>query len=150
MLKRIEFSIEIKAEKTTIWKALWNQSSYREWASVFFEGSYAVTDNWEEGSKVHFLAPDQSGIYSVIEKHIPNKIIRFKHIGNVLKGKELPIDIETKKWSGATEIYSLTEGKNSCTLTVNIDIMDEHLEFMTKTFPKALEKIKNNCSWQRV
>ena len=146
MLNRIEFSIEIKAEKTAIWKALWGQSSYREWASVFFEGSYAVTDNWEEGSKVHFLAPDQSGIYSVIEKHIPNKIIRFKHIGNVQRGKEQPIDNETKKWSGAKEIYSLIEGKNSCTLAVNIDIMDEHLEFMTKTFPKALEKIKNNCS----
>ena len=146
MINRIEFSIEIKAEKTAIWKALWNQSSYREWASVFFEGSYAVTDNWEEGTKVHFLAPDQSGIYSVIEKHIPNKIIRFKHIGNVLNGKEQPIDNETKKWSGATEIYSLTEGKNNCILTVNIDIMDEHLEFMTKTFPKALEKVKNNCS----
>ena len=87
MINRLEFSIDIKAEKNMIWKALWNESSYREWASVFFEGSYAVTDNWEEGSKVHFLGPDQSGIYSIIEKHIPYKIIRFKHIGSVVGGK---------------------------------------------------------------
>jgi hypothetical protein len=146
MINRLKFSIEIMAEKATIWKALWNESSYREWASVFFEGSYAVTDDWKEGSKVHFLAPDQNGIYSVIEKHIPNNIIQFKHIGNVVKGKEQPIDNETKKWSGATEIYKLTERKDTNTLAVEIDVMDEHLEFMTKTFPKALEKVKNNCS----
>ena len=146
MINRLKFSIDIKAEKTTIWKALWNDSSYREWASVFFEGSYAVSDNWKEGSKVHFLAPDQSGIYSIIEKHIPNNIIQFKHIGNVVEGKEQPIDDETKKWSGATETYTLTEGENTNTIEVEIDILNEHLEFMTKTFPQALKKIKNNCS----
>ena len=146
MIYRLAFSIDIKAEKSTIWKALWNESSYRDWASVFFEGSYAVTDNWEEGSKVHFLAPDQSGIYSIIEKHIPNKIIRFRHIGNVLGGKEQAIDEETKKWSGATEIYTLTEGEKTNVLAVEIDVLDEHLEFMTKTFPQALEKVKNNCN----
>jgi hypothetical protein len=146
MINRLQFSIDIKAEKTKIWKALWNESFYRDWASVFFEGSYAITDNWEEGSKVLFLSPDQSGIYSIIETHIPNKIIMFKHIGNVLKGKEQPIDDETKTWSGATEIYTLTEGTDSNTLTVELDVLDEHLNFMTITFPKALEKVKNNCS----
>jgi hypothetical protein len=146
MINRLEFSIDIKAEKAAIWKALWNKNSYREWASVFFEGSYVITNNWEEGSKVHFLAPDQNGIYSMIEKHIPNKIIQFKHIGNVVGGKEQLIDDATKKWSGATEIYTLTERKDTITLAVEIDVMDEHLEFMTNTFPKALEKVKNNCS----
>lgn len=146
MINKLEFSIDIKAEKTTIWKALWDENSYRKWACVFFEGSYAVADNWKEGSKVQFLAPDQSGIYSIIEKHIPNKIIQFKHIGNVIEGKEQAIDEETKKWSGATEIYMLTQGKDTHTLAVEIDVMNEHLEFMTNTFPKALETIKNNCS----
>ncbi len=146
MINRLEFSIDIRAEKTKIWKALWDDGSYRKWASVFFDGSYAVADGWKEGSKVHFLGPDKSGIYSVIDKHIPNKIIRFRHIGNVVGGKEQPIDNDSKKWSGATEIYKLTEGKDSNTLTVEIDVLDEHLEFMTNTFPIALEKIKKNCS----
>ncbi len=146
MIKRLEFSVDIKAEKTMIWKALWNESSYPEWAGVFFEGSFMVSDNLEEGSKVHFLGPDQNGIYSSIEKHIPNEIIQFKHIGTVVEGKEQPINNESKKWSGATEIYLLTEGNETKTLTVKIDVLDEHLEFMTNTFPKALEKVKNNCS----
>lgn len=145
-MNRLQFSIDIKVDKAKIWEALWNDSSYCDWASVFFEGSYAITDNWKEGSKVLFLAPDQSGIYSIIETHIPNKMIMFKHIGSVVKGKEQPIDDETKAWSGATEIYTLTEGTDCNTLTVEIDILDEHLDFMKTTFPKALEKVKHNCS----
>lgn len=142
-INRLQFSIDIKAEKTKIWKALWNDASYRDWASIFFEGSYAISDNWKEGSKVQFLAPDQSGIYSLIEKHIPNEIMAFKHIGNVLKGKEQLIDVETKKWSGTTEVYTLTEGTNYSTLTVEIDVLEEHLDFMKNTLPKALERVKS-------
>lgn len=146
MINRLQFSIDIKADKAKIWNALWNENFYRDWASVFFEDSYAVTYNWEEGSKVLFLSPDHNGIYSIIETHIPNKMIVFKHIGNVVKGKAQPIDDDTKKWSGATEIYTLTKGTDCNILTVEIDVLDEHLNFMKITFPKALEKIKNNCS----
>ena len=146
MVNRLHFSIEIKAEKSKIWQALWNDNSYRDWASIFSAGSYAISNNWEEGSKVLFLSPDQSGIYSIIEKHIPNEIIMFKHIGIVVKGKEQPIDDETKTWSGAKEIYTLTEGIENITLSVDIDVLDEHLEFMSARLPKALDRIKNNCS----
>ena len=145
-VNRLHFSIEINAEKEKIWNALWNDSLYRDWVSVFCEGSYAVTDNWKEGSKVLFLSPDKSGIYSFIETHIPNKVMLFKHIGSVVNGKEQPVDEESKKWSGATERYTLTEGTASNTLTIDIDILDKHLDFMKEVFPKALEIIKNNCS----
>jgi len=60
----------------------------------------------------------------------------------VSNGKEQPIDEETKKWSGATEVYSLAEGIDNNTLTIEIDVMDEHLDFMKEKLPLALEKIK--------
>lgn len=147
-MNRLTFSTVIDADKTTIWNALWDKNAYRNWASVFFEGSHARTDHWEEGSIVHFLGPDQSGIYSRIEKHTPNEIMLFRHIGNVVDGKEQPVDDATKKWTGATESYTLLEGKDGITLTIEIDIMDEHLEFMTAAFPKALEKVKSSCEQQ--
>ncbi len=141
-INRLEFSIDIKAKKSKIWNALWDEASYNDWVSVFLEGSYAVTDNWKEGSKVLFLDKDQSGIYSTIEKHIPNEIMLFKHIGTVLKGEEQPIDKDTKTWSGTTEMYTLTEGAEYKALHVEIDVLDEHLDFMSSTFPKALERVK--------
>ena len=146
MINRLKFSIEIKAAKAAIWDALWSDSSYRQWAGVFAEGAYVISEHWEEGSKVLFLSPDQSGIYSIIETHIPNEVIMFRHIGNVVNGKEQPIDDESKKWSGATEVYTLTEGTETNTLTIDIDVMDEHLDFMSERVPIALEKIKKNCS----
>lgn len=102
-----------------------------------------VVKDWEAGNKVHFLSPDQSGIYSTIEKHESNECIRFRHIGTVLNGKEQDIDEETKLWSGATESYSITEEDGQTVLSIDIDVMDEHLEFMKAKLPIALEKIKS-------
>ena len=146
MIYKLEFSININAEKTTIWKALWDEKHYRDWAGVFYEGSYYITDHWKEGSKIMFLGPDNNGIYSIIETHSPNNIIQFKHIGKVIEGKEQPIDSETENWSGATETYSLIEGIDSITVFIQIDVLDEHLEFMSAKFPLALEIVKKNCS----
>lgn len=144
MLNRLQFSIDIKSDTARIWKALWDDRYYREWGDVFYKGSHYVTDNWEVGNKVMFLIPDQSGIYSVIERHVPNQVIQFKHIGSVVNGKMQPIDDEVKKWSGATEIYSLREGSDFVTLFIEIDVLDEHVEFMSTKFPIALQRIKKN------
>jgi hypothetical protein len=144
MINRLKFSIDIKADKENIWNALWDDKQYRDWAGVFGEGSHYVVDNWEAGSKIMFLSADKSGIYSVIERHIPNKIIQYKHIGKVVDGQEQPVDDEVKKWSGATETYSLKEGTGFSTLLVEIDVLDEHVEFMSTKLPIALEKIKRN------
>ena len=144
MLNRLIFSRDIPAEKSSVWKALWEDANYRKWSAAFLEGSYMLAEIWEEGGIVHFLGPDQNGIYSKIEQYFPFSIISFKHIGKVTDAKPQPIDEETKTWSGATETYKLIEGENSVKLEVEIDIMEEHLEFMKDKFPKALELIKEN------
>jgi len=143
-IKRLEFSIDIKADATKIWKALWSDQGYRAWAAVFYEGSYIVIDKWEEGSTIHFLGADKSGIYSVIEKYRPSEMIKFKHVGNVKEGVTQPLDSETLEWSGATEVYQIKRREGFNILQVQLDVMDEHFDFMTKTFPKALEVIKAN------
>lgn len=139
---RLQFSIDIKADKAKIWKALWDDASYRDWTSVFFSGSHAVTDNWEEGSRVMFLSPDNNGMYGTIEKHVPNEIMAFKHIGNVVNGKPQPVDEETRKWTGAMEVYTLTEGAEGNHLSVELDTLENYIDSMKSVFPKALERVK--------
>ena len=39
MINRLQFSINIKADKTKIWKALWDDKYYRDWGGGFYEGS---------------------------------------------------------------------------------------------------------------
>lgn len=139
-INRLIHAIDIKADKSKIWQALW--ASYSEWAAVFYAGSYAVTDQWKEGSRVLFLGPDDNGIYSSIEKHLPDELMEFRHIGTVVKGLEQVVDEATKAWSGATEIYRITEENGFNRLSIEIDVLDEHLEFMNDKLPLALEKVK--------
>jgi hypothetical protein len=145
-LNRLVYSINIKADQNKIWNILWNENSYKNWANVFFEGSYIVADDYEVGSTVLFLDPDQNGIYSNIIEHIPNLTILFKHNGAVQKGEKQAIDEESKKWSGALERYTVTnENIGISKLTIKIDVLDEHLEFMTEKLPKALARIEELC-----
>lgn len=145
MITHLHFSIQINADKKIIWNALWSDQGYRDWTSLFSEGSYANTEEWIEGSTVHLLGPDEGGIYSKIEQHTPYETMHFKHIGLVVKGIEQPLDDATKLWTGCSEKYTLQEGSDQCTLNVEIDVMNEHLAFMKATFPNALNRIKERC-----
>jgi uncharacterized protein YndB with AHSA1/START domain len=136
------FSVTINAPREKVWKVLWNDETYRKWTSAFSEGSYAVSD-WKEGSKIQFLSPEGSGMYSTIDKKKENEFISFKHIGEIKGGKEQPLNEETKKWSGAFENYTLTENNGKTTLTVDIDVAGEFGDFFEKTFPAALQKVKD-------
>lgn len=138
---KLHFSLQINAPKETVWQTLWDDKTYRMWTSVFSEGSYAVSD-WEEGSKILFLNANGDGMFSTIAKQITNEFISFKHLGIVKNNVEQPADEETKKWSGATETYSLKETKGTTTLLVEMDSNDEFKDYFNKTFPKALESVK--------
>ncbi|HEX9979092.1 MAG TPA: SRPBCC domain-containing protein [Flavobacterium sp.] len=141
-MKRLNFSISINAPATKVWEALWDDNNYREWTSVFCEGSYVETD-WNEGSKALFLSPGGEGMYSTIAINKPNEVMSFRHIGMVKDGKELPIDDATRSWSGAEESYYLRETDGQTELTVEMDITEEHAAYFNDAFPKGLEKIKS-------
>ena len=137
-----EFSIEIDARKENVWFALWDDYHYRLWTSVFCEGSYAVTD-WNEGSKVHFLTPGGEGMYSEITLLKPNNKMYFTHKGELRNFEELPLDEKSSLWSGARENYSLTENDGVTTLKVVMDLVDEHVDYFSSTFPAGLAKVKD-------
>jgi hypothetical protein len=140
-MKKFKHTIHINAPKEKVWKSLWNDNSYRQWTSVFSEGSHVLSD-WKEGSKALFLSGTGDGMYSMIAKNIPNELMSFKHLGVVKEGSEQPLDEETKKWSGAMENYTLKDNENETDLTVEMDITDEFEDYFKTTFPKALERVK--------
>lgn len=140
-MKKVQFSVEINAPKEKVWNVLWDDATYRKWTSVFSEGSYAVSD-WKEGSRVHFLNANNDGMYSVIDQCIENKIMNFKHIGNIKHGVEMPLDATTENWSGATENYTLNEKNGITTLTVDTNIVGEYQDYFNEKFPLALDLIK--------
>lgn len=135
-MNTLHFKANINAPKEKVWEILWDDKTYREWTAAFMEGSYAESD-WNEGSKISFLAPGGSGMFSVIEKKITNEQMTFKHLGEIKDGKE-----ETKDWGGAKESYHLQDSNGGTELTVALDATGEFEEYFSTTFPKALEIVK--------
>lgn len=132
----LNFQSTINAPKEKVWETLWNDSTYRQWTSVFGEGSYAESD-WNEGSRILFLAAQGGGMFSIIDKKIPNEQMTFRHLGEIKDGVE-----ETKEWGNALESYHLRENNGSTELTVALDITPEFEEQFKEMFPKALALVK--------
>jgi hypothetical protein len=141
IMQRLTFSIPIHASKEDVWQTMLEDATYRQWTSVFEEGSYAVTD-WKEGTKAPFLTPAGKGMVSRIVSHRPNQFLSIQHLGIVKNGVEDLDDAEAKSWAGALENYTLREQNGACTLTVAMDTNDEYRPYFEERWPKALTKLR--------
>lgn len=140
-IKKLTFDIEINASAAHIWNIMWDKNGYTEWTTPFCEGSY-FTGEVGLGNRIHFLAPNGEGMFSDVFYIKPNKIVMFKHIGIVKDGKELPMDAETEKWTGCFETYKFNEVDGKTALTAEVDCVPDHIDFMNKVFPLALQELK--------
>lgn len=137
-LKQLHYTIDIDAPREKVWRVLWDDASFRDWTSVFADGSYAVSD-WKEGSTVQFIDPSSnSGMQAIIEKKRPNEFISFRHEAELKDGKVQP----PADWAGAHENYTLTSSNGRTTLKVDLDAPDEHRQMFEDKFPKALQRVK--------
>ncbi len=136
-----KFSTSIAAPREKVWEILWADESYRNWTSVFSEGSHVETD-WKEGSKVLFLDGQGRGMVSKIAKFDAPGFMSFEHLGEVKDGVEDTTSDKVKGWAGSKENYTLKENNGQTTLEVDIDISDDFKEYFLTTFPKALQKVK--------
>ena len=144
-MEKLNFSTSINAPKEKVWDILWNDITYRAWTSAFTEGSSAKTDNWKEGTKVLFLDHKGSGMVSMVAANRPNEYMSFKHLGEVKEGMEDTTSEKVKTWAGALENYTLKEANGKTELLIEMSaagMSDEFKDYFLKTFPIALENIK--------
>jgi uncharacterized protein YndB with AHSA1/START domain len=140
-MEKKTYSIAIDAPREKVWETLWGDSSYREWTSVFAEGSHVKTD-WKKGSKTLFLDGKNQGMVSEIAENKPNEFMSFRHIGMVENGVEDTQSEAVKKWAGAMENYTLKAAEGKTQLLVEMDLDEAHKEYFEKTWPKALDSLK--------
>ena len=138
-MKNIEFSIAIKAPKEKVWATLWDDVTFRDWASMIDEGTY-MKGIMKEGNEIQFLSSVNGyGVTSLIEKLSPNEYVLFRHNADT---KESGQQEREKEWTGGTESYSLAEKNGVTTLIVKTDVPQEQEETFRIRLPKALERIK--------
>ena len=138
-MKELQFSIEINASKERVWATLWDDTTFRDWASFIDEGIY-MSGVLEQGSEVQFLSSVNGyGVTDLVEALKPNAFILFRHESDT---KESGQQERQKEWTGGTESYSLAEKNGITALTVKSDIPHELEETFQIRFPRALERIK--------
>ncbi len=147
-MKRLQFQKEINASAQQVYETmlgLKDKSTYEQWTCAFnptstYEGS------WEKGSKILFVGVDENGkkggMVSEIEEHQPAKIISIRHYGFLDGDNEVTTGEQVEKWKGVHENYSFNEKRGITTVIVDIDTVDEFLEYFRNTYPAALDKLK--------
>ncbi len=148
-MEKLQFRVSIDAPREKVWNILWNDASYREWTSVFGEGSRVETD-WKKGSKVLFMGSSDEGMVSRIEENIPNEFMSFMHLGMIKDGVEDVSSDKVKTWAGAMENYTLKNVNGRTELTVDLDVNDDYKNHMQDAFPKAVNKVKELAEKSKV
>nr|WP_298001213.1 SRPBCC domain-containing protein [uncultured Flavobacterium sp.] len=149
-MKRLKFTTTINASAQKVYDnmlGLTNKETYNQWVAVFnptstFEGS------WEKGSKIYFVGCDENGnkagMVSEIVEHIPVEFVLVRHYGFLQDGKEITTGELVEKWSGGFENYTFSEINGITTVTVDLDTIDEYLDYFNESYPKALVALKNS------
>ena len=145
-IERLMFSRTIDAPPETVFNVVVNDDQFRDWTSVFAEGSH-FKGNWEQGSTMEFLSDDGKGglqgMMSLVREISPGKSIKLVHVGLIQDGKKITEGPEVEQIKGAQENYSFNPSGNGTRLSVISDALPEMKIQLLDAWPKALDKIKS-------
>lgn len=147
-MKKLQFKKEIKASAQKVYETmlgLKTKSTYEYWTAAFnptstYEGS------WEKGSKILFVGEDENGkkggMVSEIVEHKPASFVSILHYGFLDGDTEITTGEQVEQWAGGHENYNFQENNGITTVTVDMDSIDDYLDYFNNTYPKALDKLK--------
>lgn len=150
-MKKLQYTISIKANAGKVYNTMLGINdikNYEQWTAEFNPTS-TYEGTWEKGSKMYFIGTDEDGkrggMVSEIEENIPNKFVSIRHYGLLQEDKEITTGAEAEKWTGGHENYSYEENNGITTVTVEVDVTEDFIDYYNTTCPKALEKLKEIC-----
>ncbi|WP_413998167.1 SRPBCC domain-containing protein [Flavobacterium sp. W1B] len=150
-MKKLQFNVSINAPAKKVYDVMLgisNKTTYEQWTALFnptstYEGS------WDKGSKMLFIGVDEKGekggMVSEIVDNIPNHFVSIRHYGLVKANVEITEGPDVEKWANGFENYTFEENNGTTTVTVDLDTTEDFLDYMTQTYPKALDKLKKMC-----
>jgi len=148
-MEKLHFSIVIDAPREKVWEVMLGEETYPMWTDVFMPGSHFKGD-WSEGSKILFLAPDESGKMSGtvfrVRENKPYELVSIENIGMVKDEKEDITSKEATVYAGALENYAFKEINGATEVLVEqspvMDIPDDYKDMYQDMWHKALQKLK--------
>ncbi|QEC51720.1 activator of Hsp90 ATPase-like protein [Anseongella ginsenosidimutans] len=152
-METLQFKKEINAAVDKVYKTMIGKETFKQWTAVFnpsseFEGGGDVEGSWEKGSKILFIGASKEGkregMVGYIRENTPNRHISIEYTGIVDGENELTEGPVAEEWQGF-ENYTFESRDGTTTVTVDIDVNDQMLEYFRITYPKALDKLKEIC-----
>ena len=147
-MQKLQFKKEINASAQKVYETmlgLKSKATYEYWTATFNPNS-TYEGSWNKGSKILFVGIDEnakkSGMVSEIVEHKPANFISIRHYGFLEGDTEVTTGEQVEKWAGGHENYSFQEHNGITTVTVEMDTIDEYLDYFNNTYPKALDKLK--------
>ena len=147
-MKKMEFKETIHAPAQKVYEAMLglnDKSTYEYWTAAFNPTS-SYEGNWEKGSKILFVGVDgngkKGGMVSKVEENIPASFVSILHYGFLDGDQEITTGELVEQWAGGHENYRFEEENGVTHLTVEIDMVEDHMEFFQNAYPKALAKLK--------
>lgn len=133
------FSITIAATPEQVWRVLWDDATFRDWAAIIDEGS-SMEGELVEGQTVHFMSSIGGyGVRSLVTKLVPHQYVSFRQVQDT---KEFGTEVRDTEWTGADECYELTVADGVTTLTLTMDVPPTQEATMATRVPHALARIK--------
>jgi hypothetical protein len=143
-VKRLQFSTTVAVSPAQVIELMIGSESYRQWTSVFAEGSY-FEGSWEKGQKIKFLSLSGDGMVAEIAEHTPNAFISIRHLGFIAKGVEDTESEAVRAWAPAYENYTFVPTTDGTRVVVDQDVAEEWESHLAEAWPKALAKLKALC-----
>ena len=145
-MQKIHFSKTINAPKTRVWNTMLEDATFRDWTRAFNPKGSWYEGDWNRGSKIRFVGPNDDGklegMVSRINDNRPYEYVSIEHLGVIHDGKEDTTSPEAKKWSPAFENYTFKERNGATELLVDMDTDEEHKKMFEDMWPKALDRLK--------
>lgn len=145
-METIQFTALINANKQKVWNVMLEDKTYRQWTTAFHEGSH-YKGNWDKGSEIHFLGPNEegklSGMYSKIKENRLYDFISIEHLGFISDGIVDTTSEEVKKWTPSFENYTFTEKENQTELKVEMQVDTNYKAMFEEMWPRALKILKD-------
>jgi uncharacterized protein YndB with AHSA1/START domain len=143
-MKKLHLTILIDAPKKKVWHTMLDPEGFEIWTALFCEGSY-FEGSWNKGEKIRFLTPDGNGMTSMIAENKPFEFVSIKHLGIIKEGVDDLESPDSKTWANVFENYTFTERDGATEVKVEMDVPPEYEQFMNRTWPKALARLKEIC-----
>lgn len=147
-MQKLEFKKEIHATAQKVYETmlgLHDKATYEYWTATFNSTS-TYEGSWDQGSKILFVGEDENGkkggMVSEIVAHHPASFVSIRHFGFLDGDTEITTGEQVEKWAGGHENYTFQETNGTTIVTVVMDVIDDYIEYFQKTYPKALDKLK--------